>query len=82
MVGRGKSAAHTEIDNLKFCDILQLLCIMGEPFEFHEDINGAVVNVRHGGDRIGEFLLKFDMFFVSIYCIFDRPLKTNPFRLM
>ncbi|XP_037042991.1 eukaryotic translation initiation factor 4E1-like [Bradysia coprophila] len=29
-----------------------LLCIMGEPFEFHEDINGAVVNVRFGGDRI------------------------------
>lgn len=29
---------------------------MGESFEFHEDINGAVVNVRHNGDRIGKFL--------------------------
>lgn len=28
---------------------------MGEAFEFHEDINGAVVNVRHHGDKIGKF---------------------------
>lgn len=45
--------------------ILQLLCIMGEPFEFHGDINGAVVNVRYGGDRICKFLQKVSFLFIT-----------------
>lgn len=57
---------------------------MGEPFEFHEDINGAVVNVRHGGDRIGEFVFvfQFEMVFVSIYSTGHSITKKKPFRLM
>lgn len=50
------STAHIyrncQFETLMFRILLQLLCIMGEPFEFHGDITGAVVNVRYGGDRI------------------------------
>lgn len=31
---------------------LQLLCLIGESFEYSDDINGAVVNIRPRGDKI------------------------------
>ncbi|KAG4077954.1 hypothetical protein HA402_013454 [Bradysia odoriphaga] len=44
-----KQQRRNELDAL-WLDIL--LCLIGESFEYSDDINGAVINIRPRGDKI------------------------------
>lgn len=57
VISLAKYTRHNELDNL-WLDVI--LCLIGEAFEYSEDICGAVVNIRPRGHKIGkhfDFLL-------------------------
>lgn len=65
---------HAELDRL-WLEVI--LCLIGEAFDCSEDINGAVVNIRPRGHKIGKTNINSFIFrnfeinfhFISIFCL-------------
>lgn len=65
VISLAKYTRHNELDNL-WLDVI--LCLIGEAFEYSEDICGAVVNIRPRGHKIGKTFVNF--FFFVFSCFF------------